>query len=177
MINDYRPEVFIPEDEIAQRVAELGRAISDDYAGEELVVICILKGAFLFCSDLMKKIEAPAILDFMTISSYGESTSSSGEVRISMDIETSIAGKHVLVVEDIVDSGLSMKTIMPILQARNPKSIKLASLLFKPARNIHHVDIDYLAFEIEDKFVVGYGLDYAQHYRQLPYIGVLNAGN
>ena len=113
----------------------------------------------------------------MTISSYGESTSSSGEVRISMDIETSIAGKHVLVVEDIVDSGLSMKTIMPILQARNPKSIKLASLLFKPARNIHHVDIDYLAFEIEDKFVVGYGLDYAQHYRQLPYIGVLNAGN
>lgn len=177
MITDYRPEVFIPEEEIAQRVSELGSAISDDYAGEELVVICILKGAFIFCSDLMKKIETPAILDFMTISSYGESTSSSGEVRISMDIETSIAGKHVLVVEDIVDSGLSMKTIMPILEARNPKTIKLASLLYKPARNVHHVNIDYLAFEIEDKFVVGYGLDYAQHYRQLPYIGVLNAGN
>lgn len=176
-MSEYRPEVFIPEEEILERVNELGRAISNDYAGEELVVICILKGAFIFCSDLIKKIEAPVILDFMSISSYGESTTSSGEVRISMDIETSIAGKHVLVVEDIVDSGLSMKTVMPILEARNPKTIKLASLLFKPSRNTHPVNIDYLAFEIEDKFVVGYGLDYAQHYRELPYIGVLNAGN
>ena len=177
MITDYKPEVFIPEEEIAQRVQELGNSISKDYQGEELVVICVLKGAFIFCSDLMKKIEVPTILDFMSISSYGDSTTSSGEVRISMDIETGIAGKHVLVVEDIVDSGLSMKTLMPILKARNPKSIKLASLLFKPSRNVHPVDIDYLAFEIEDKFVVGYGLDYAQRYRELPYIGVLNAGN
>lgn len=176
-MSEYLPEVFLSEEEISQRVGELARAISDDYQGEELVVICVLKGAFIFCSDLIKKIERPVILDFISLSSYGASQESSGEVRVSMDIETQIAGKNVLVVEDIVDSGLTMKVLMPLLQARNPKSLKLASLLFKPARNIHPIKIDYLAFEIEDKFVVGYGLDYAQFYRQLPYIGILNAGN
>ncbi|MFY7993555.1 MAG: hypoxanthine phosphoribosyltransferase [Bacteriovoracaceae bacterium] len=173
----YTPEVMISEEEIALRIAELGRAITQDFENEELVVICVLKGAFMFCSDLIKKINRPVRLEFISLSSYGDSTNSSGNVRLEMDITANVEGKNVLVVEDIVDTGLTIKTLMEMLALRKPKSVKLASLLFKPVKLKHKMKIDYLGFEIEDKFVIGYGLDYAGRYRELPYIGVLNAGN
>jgi hypoxanthine phosphoribosyltransferase len=173
----YTPEALITEDEIALRIQELGTAITRDFENEELVVICVLKGAFIFCSDLMKKINRPLSLEFISLSSYGDSTNSSGNVRLEMDITANIEGKNVLIVEDIVDSGLTIKTLMEMLSVRNPKTVKLASLLFKPVKLKHKVNIDYLGFEIEDKFVIGYGLDYAGRYRELPYIGILNAGN
>lgn len=173
----YTPEMLISEDEIALRIAELGKAITADFDGQDLVVICVLKGAFMFCSDLIKKINLPLKLEFISLSSYGDSTQSSGNVRLEMDITANIEGKNVLIVEDIVDSGLTIKTLMEMLQLRNPKEVRLASLLFKPVKLKHPVKINYLGFEIEDKFVIGFGLDYAGRYRELPYIGVLNAGN
>lgn len=173
----YTPEALITEEEISLRIAELGKAITKDFENQELVVICVLKGAFMFCSDLMKKINCPMKLEFISLSSYGDSTNSSGNVRLEMDITANIEGKNVLIVEDIVDTGLTIKTLMEILAVRNPKTVKLASLLFKPVKLKHNVDIDYLGFEIEDKFVIGFGLDYAGRYRELPYIGILNAGN
>jgi hypoxanthine phosphoribosyltransferase len=173
----YTPEVLISEEEIAIRIGELGKAITNDFDNEELVVICVLKGAFMFCSDLMKKINRPIKLEFISLSSYGDATNSSGNVRLEMDITANIEGKNVLIIEDIVDTGLTIKTLMDIIGVRKPKTVKLASLLFKPVKLKHRVDIDYLGFEIEDKFVIGYGLDYAGRYRELPYIGILNAGN
>lgn len=173
----YTPEALITEDEILLRIEALGNAITKDYENEELVVICVLKGAFVFCSDLIKKINLPLKLEFISLSSYGNSTKSSGDVRLEMDITTNLEGKNVLIVEDIVDSGLTIKTLMELLSVRGPKSVKLASLLFKPSKVKHKIDIHYLGFEIEDKFVIGYGLDYAGRYRELPYIGILNAGN
>ncbi|MBY0515798.1 MAG: hypoxanthine phosphoribosyltransferase [Bacteriovoracaceae bacterium] len=173
----YTPEVMISEEEIALRIQALGQAITKDFGEEELVVICVLKGAFIFCSDLIKKINRPMTLEFIALSSYGEGTQSSGNVRLEMDVTCNIEGKNVLIVEDIVDSGLTIKTLMAMLALRQPKTVKLASLLYKPSKLKHHVEIDYLGFEIEDKFVIGYGLDYAGRYRELPYIGVLNAGN
>jgi hypoxanthine phosphoribosyltransferase len=173
----FSPDVLISEDDIAQRIDALAKAINDDFEGEELTVICVLKGAFMFCSDLIKKINLPIKLEFMQLSSYGEGTTSSGNVKIEMDVGESIAGRNVIIVEDIVDTGLTLTTLLKMLKVRDPKSLKLASLLFKPSRNKYPVPIDYLGFEIEDKFVIGYGLDYAGRYRELPYIGVLNAGN
>jgi hypoxanthine phosphoribosyltransferase len=173
----YTPEALITEDEIALRIQELGTAITRDFENEDLVVICVLKGAFIFCSDLIKRINRPLSLEFISLSSYGDSTNSSGNVRLEMDITANIEGKNVLIVEDIVDSGLTIKTLMEMLSVRKPKTVKLASLLFKPVKLKHKVNIDYLGFEIEDKFVIGYGLDYAGRYRELPYIGILNAGN
>lgn len=173
----YTPEVLIAEEEISLRVSALAKAINEDYTGQELVVICVLKGAFMFCSDLIRKIDLPLKLEFLQISSYGEGTTSSGNIKIEMDLTGPIKNKNVLIVEDIVDTGLTIKTLLEMLKLRNPKSLKLASLLFKPSRNTHKVPIDYLGFEIEDKFVIGHGLDYAGRYRELPYIGVLNAGN
>lgn len=173
----YTPEMLISEEEIALRLSELGKAITADFDGQDLVVICVLKGAFMFCSDLIKKINLPLKLEFISLSSYGDSTQSSGNVRLEMDITANIEGKNVLIVEDIVDSGLTIKTLMDMLNLRKPKEVRLASLLFKPVKLKHKVKIDYLGFEIEDKFVIGYGLDYAGRYRELPYIGVLNAGN
>jgi hypoxanthine phosphoribosyltransferase len=173
----YTPEILITEDEIALRIQALGNAITKDFQDEDLIVICVLKGAFVFCSDLIKKINRPISLEFISLSSYGDSTNSSGNVRLEMDITANIEGKNVLIVEDIVDSGLTIKTLMDIMAVRKPKSVKLASLLFKPIKLKHKVKIDYLGFEIEDKFVIGFGLDYAGRYRELPYIGVLNAGN
>lgn len=172
-----KPEILISNEEIAERVEELGTQISEDYEGEELVIICVLKGAFMFCSDLMKKINLPVTLEFISLSSYGAGTVSSGEVKLKMDISGTIEGKNVLIVEDIVDSGLTLKYLGKHLESKNPKSVKLASLLHKPSKTKYPANIDYLAFEIEDKFVIGYGLDYAGRYRELPYIGVLNAGN
>ena len=173
----YTPEVLISEEEIALRIEALGKAITNDFENEDLVVICVLKGAFMFCSDLIKKINRPIKLEFISLSSYGDSTQSSGNVRLEMDITANIEGRNVLIVEDIVDSGLTIKTLMEIMSVRKPKTVRLASLLFKPAKLKHNVKIDYLGFEIEDKFVIGFGLDYAGRYRELPYIGVLNAGN
>jgi len=173
----YTPEALISEEEIALRIEALGKAITADFDAEDLVVICVLKGAFIFCSDLIKKINRPLTLEFISLSSYGDSTNSSGNVRLDMDITANIEGKNVLIVEDIVDTGLTIKTLMDMLAVRKPKAIKLASLLFKPVKLKHKVNIDYLGFEIEDKFVIGYGLDYAGRYRELPYIGILNAGN
>lgn len=171
------PETLISEEDIALRIEALGKAITEDFEGEELTVVCILKGAFMFCSDLMKKINLPVKLDFMALSSYGEGTTSSGTVKMDLDLAGSIKGHNVLIIEDIVDTGLTMTSLRKLIESREPKTVKLASLLYKPSRNKHSVDIDYLGFEIEDKFVIGYGLDYAGRYRELPYIGVLNAGN
>ncbi|MFP5492902.1 MAG: hypoxanthine phosphoribosyltransferase [Bacteriovoracia bacterium] len=173
----YTPEVMISDEEIALRIEALGQAITQDFANEELVVICVLKGAFMFTSDLIKKINRPLSLEFISLSSYGDSTQSSGNVRLDMDITCNVEGKNVLIVEDIVDTGLTISTLMKMLELRKPKEVRLASLLFKPSKLKHQVKIDYLGFEIEDKFVIGYGLDYAGRYRELPYIGVLNAGN
>lgn len=173
----YSPETLITEEEISLRIDALGKAITKDFENEDLVVICVLKGAFVFCSDLIKKINRPISLEFISLSSYGDSTNSSGNVRLEMDITANIEGRNVLIVEDIVDSGLTIRTLMDIMSVRKPKSVKLASLLFKPSKLKHKVAIDYLGFEIEDKFVIGYGLDYAGRYRELPYIGILNAGN
>lgn len=176
-MNHFKPEVLISEEDLAIRIEELGRAITADYAGEEVVVICILKGAFMFCSDLIKKIELPVRLEFMSLSSYENSFSSSGRVKVEMDVTGPLEGKNVIIVEDIVDSGLTVKTLLEIIHLKKPKSVKLASLLFKPSKLLYKVKIDYMGFEVDDKFVVGYGLDYAGRYREYPYIGVLNAGN
>ena len=173
----YSPEALITEEEIAFRIEALGNAITKDFDNVEIVVLCVLKGAFILCSDLLKKINRPVSLEFISLSSYGDSTNSSGNVRLEMDITANIEGKNVLIVEDIVDTGLTIKTLMDILSVRKPKKVKLASLLFKPVKLKHKIEIDYLGFEIEDKFVIGYGLDYAGRYRELPYIGILNAGN
>jgi hypoxanthine phosphoribosyltransferase len=178
MQSSYKPEVLISEEDIALRVKDLGRAISEDFEGEELTIICVLKGAFMFCSDLMKEIDLPIRVEFMSVSSYGDSTVSSGNVKLNLDISESIKGKNVIVIEDIVDTGLTIKTLFEMLYLREPKALRLASLLYKPTKLEHkEVKIDYLGFEIEDKFVIGYGLDYAGRYRELPYVGVLNAGN
>jgi hypoxanthine phosphoribosyltransferase len=172
----YRPEVLISEEEIRLRIKELGLAITHEFQGEELVVLCVLKGAFMFCADLIKQISLPVRLEFIALSSYGSGVMSSGTVKLDMDLTANIEGKNVLIVEDIVDSGLTIKVLSEHLKLKKPKQIKLASLLFKPAKLQHNIEIDYLAFEIEDKFVIGYGLDYAGRYRELPYIGILNAG-
>lgn len=176
-MNEYNPEVLISEEEIQIRLNDLAMAINKDYAGEELTVICVLKGAFMFCSDLIKLIDLPIKLEFMDLSSYGDAMTSSGEVKINLDIESTIKGRNVLVVEDIIDSGLTLNSLMKTLMFRKPKDISVATLLFKPARASLDYKIDYLGFEVDDKFVVGYGLDYAGRYRELPYIGTLNAGN
>lgn len=165
-------ETFISEEDIAKRITELGESISKDFDGDELIVVGILNGGFVFCADLIRKINAPMIVDFFRASSYGEGTESSGNLEIISDLSINIEGKDVLIVEDIVDTGLTLTKVIELFKSRSPKSVKLASLLYKPSRNLHKVPIDYLGFEIEDKFVIGYGLDYAGKYRELPYIGV-----
>lgn len=166
-------EPFLSEEEIRAKVAELGAQIAADYAGKELTVICILKGSFVFASDLARAIDLPLAVDFIGLSSYGEETESSGVVRITQDLSHPIEHRHVLVVEDIIDTGLTMKYLLENLQSRHPASVRICSLLEKPARNQHAVEIDYKGFVIPDAFVVGYGLDYAEKYRNLPFIGVL----
>ena len=164
-------EVYLSEEKISNRVKELASEISKDFAGEELVVVGVLNGAFIFCADLVRSLDLPVHIEFISASSY-IGTESTGAVKINLDLKGSIEGKNVLLVEDIIDTGLTMKCLREDLLKRNPKSLKLASLLFKPARLEHKVDIDYLAFEIEDHFVIGYGLDYDGRYRELPYIGI-----
>ena len=176
-MENYTPEVYLSEEEIRIRVIELAKSITEDFAGEELLVICTLKGALIFCADLIRKIELPVQLEFISLSSYGDGMQSSGEVKLDMDLSSSIKNKNVLIVEDIVDTGLTMQTLRALILQRSPKKLKVASLLYKPMRAKVKTTIDYMGFEIEDKFVIGYGLDYAGRYRELPYVGVLNAGN
>lgn len=165
-------DIYISEEKIKSRIKELGEKITKDFKGEELVVIAVLNGSFIFCADLIREIKVPVIVEFVGATSYGESTESSGNVKITMDLKRDIAGKNILVVEDIVDTGLTLSNLLEVFKSRKPKSIKLASFLFKSARLKHTVPIDYLGFEIEDKFVIGYGLDFAGKYRELPYVGV-----
>lgn len=166
--------VLYTEEQIEDRVAELGKQITNDYKGKDLVLIGILKGAIVFFSDLIREIKIPVTVDFMAVSSYGDSHESSGAVRILKDLDVSIEGKHILIVEDIVDTGLTLSYLKRILQSRNPQSIKVVSFLEKPERRIVDTKADYVGFSIPDEFVVGYGLDYAEQYRSLPYIGVLS---
>jgi hypoxanthine phosphoribosyltransferase len=170
-------EVYISKEKIEARVKELAAQIDKDYSGEEVTIIGILNGSFIFCADLVREITLPLTFDFVAASSYGASTTSSGVVKILMDSARSIEGKHCLIVEDIVDTGNTLSKLMEIFRARNPKSIKLVSLLSKPSRLVHKVDIDYMGFEIEDKFVIGYGLDFDGKYRELPYIGIYDEKN
>lgn len=166
-------KILIDEETIAKRVAEMGAEITKDYQGKELVVICILRGGVIFMSDLVKQIKLPLYMDFMAVSSYGMSTKSSGIVRILKDLNEDIEGKDVLIVEDIVDTGLTLHYLVDYIKSRNPRSVKVCCFLDKPSRRKVDVEVDYVGFEIPDKFVVGYGLDYAQKYRNLPYVSVL----
>ena len=167
-------DVLISEKEIENRILEIADRINKDYEGEELTLIGVLKGGVMFMCDLAKRLNLNVRLDFMSVSSYGSQTKSSGVVKIIKDLDDSIDGKNVLVVEDIIDSGNTLSYLMDILKKRGPKSIKLCTLLDKPSRREKKdVFVDYVCFEIEDKFVVGYGLDYDQRYRNLPYIGVM----
>ena len=163
-------EVLFSREEIKNKVAELGKAISEDYAGNELLVVGILKGAFIFMADLVREIDISLEIDFMDVSSYGLSTTSSGEVRIIKDLEYSIQDKDVLIIEDIVDTGLTLKHITDMLRTRNPRSIKICCLLDKPSRRKASIIADYVGFTIPDRFVVGYGIDYAERYRNYPEI-------
>ena len=170
---DHHIEVMISEEEVNRRIRELGEQISRDYAGRPIHLICVLRGGSFFMCELAKRITVPVSLDFMSVSSYGGDTKSSGVVKIVKDLDDSIRDKEVLVVEDIIDSGRTLSYLMAMLQDRGPKSLHLCTLLDKPDRRVVDVDVDYTGFRIPDEFVVGYGLDYDQKYRNLPYIGVV----
>ncbi len=165
--------VLLSEEEVAKRISEIGEAISRDYEGKQVHLICVLKGGVFFTCELSKRIRVPVSLDFMSVSSYGNDTRSSGVVKIVKDLDESIENKDVLVVEDIIDSGRTLCYLLENLERRNPRSLKLCTLLDKPSRRVTEVNVDYTGFEIPDEFVVGYGLDYGQKYRNLPYIGIV----
>lgn len=166
--------VLIEEEKLTKRIEELGAQISRDYAGEAVTLICILKGSVFFTCELAKRITIPVLIDFMSVSSYGASTVSSGTIQLKKDLDESIEGKNVIVIEDIIDSGRTLSYLLENLSKRNPKSLKLCTMLDKPERRVTDVKTDYTGFEIPDEFVVGYGLDYDQRYRNLPYIGILD---
>ena len=166
--------ILIDEETLKKRVREMGRQITEDYRGKDLVIVAILKGAVVFTSDLIKEIKLPLAIDFMAVSSYGVSTKSSGVVRILKDLEEEIEGRDVLIVEDIVDTGLTLHYLLENLWSRGPRSLKICCCLDKPTRRSAPVEVDYVGFDIPDEFVVGYGLDYAERYRNLPYIGILS---
>ena len=168
-----RIDVLISEEDVEKRIAELGKIISEEYEGKEIHMICVLKGGVFFMCQLAKHITVPVTMDFMSISSYGDDTSSSGVVKIIKDLDEPLEGKDVLVVEDIIDSGRTLSYLMEILEKRKPNSMRLCTLLDKPDRRVREVHVDHMGFEIPDEFVVGYGLDYKQRYRNLPYIGVV----
>jgi hypoxanthine phosphoribosyltransferase len=167
-------EVLIGEDELQARIRELGTELSGDYAGREVLLVGVLKGAVFFMADLMRSLTIPCEIDFMAISSYGASTDSSGVVRILKDLDINIEGRHVLVVEDIVDSGLTLSYLMRNLESREPASLEVCALLTKPSRREIDVPVRYIGFEIPNRFVIGYGLDFAERYRNLRYVGVLH---
>ncbi len=168
-----KPAVLIDQEELSARIADLAREIRQDFPAGPLHFVCVLKGAFLFLGDLIRAMEGHVTIDFMACSSYGTGTTSTGEVRLSKDLDSGLEGRDVIIVEDIVDTGLTLHYLQDILQARGPRSLRTACLLSKPSRRKIDVKVDYIGFTIEDRFVVGYGLDYAEQYRNLPYIGVL----
>lgn len=165
--------VMISEEEIDKKIRYLGEQISKDYAGKSVHLICILKGSVFFTCELAKRITVPVTMDFMSVSSYGDSTTSSGVVKIVKDLDENIEDKDVIVIEDIIDTGRTLSYLLEILKSRKPASLALCTLLDKPERRTHEVDVDYTGFQVPDEFVVGYGLDYAQKYRNLPFIGVV----
>lgn len=165
--------VLISEEDVDKKVREIAAQISKDYKGKEVHLICVLKGSVFFACELAKRITVPVTLDFMSVSSYGDDTKSSGVVKIIKDLDEPLENKDVLIVEDIIDSGRTLSYLIEILKKRNPASLHLCTLLDKPDRRVRPVHVDYTCFEIPDEFVVGYGLDYAQKYRNLPYIGVV----
>ncbi|MBI4789514.1 MAG: hypoxanthine phosphoribosyltransferase [Chloroflexi bacterium] len=167
-------KILITREQLQTRIADLGQAISRDYAGKDVLLVCILKGGVLFLTDLMRAVAIPHAIDFMAISSYGGTlTESSGVVRILMDLNSNIESRNVLIVEDIVDTGRTLQYITENLRTRNPASLKICALLNKPSRREVNVTLDYVGFDIPNEFVVGYGLDYNEHYRNLPFVGVL----
>lgn len=172
MLNDVK-EILISTERLKQRIEELGEQITADYEGREILMIGVLRGAVIFMADLARAIKVPVAIDFMAVSSYGASTTSSGVVRILKDLDEDVEGKHILIVEDIVDSGLTLKYLIDNLKSRKPASIKICTLLSKPDRRKVDVDITYNGFVIPDEFVIGYGLDYAEKYRNLPFVGIL----
>ena len=165
--------VLLDEETVEKRICEVAAQISEEYKGKEIHMICVLKGGVFFMCELAKRITVPVTLDFMSVSSYGDDTKSSGVVKIVKDLDQPLEGRDVLIVEDIIDSGRTLYYLMDILSKRNPKSMKLCTLLDKPERRVKDVKVDYVGFNIPDEFVVGYGLDYAQRYRNLPFIGVV----
>ena len=168
-----RIEVLLTEEEVDKRIQEIGEQISRDYAGKQVHLVCVLKGGSFFMCELAKRITVPVSIDFMSVSSYGGDTKSSGVVRIVKDLDESLKDKHVIVIEDIVDSGRTLSYLLDMLRSRGPADVKLCTLLDKPDRRVVDVNVDYTGFEIPDEFVVGYGLDYDQKYRNLPYIGIV----
>ena len=164
---------LVSEKDVDERIVELGKQISKDYEGKQVHLICVLKGGVFFMCELAKRISVPVSMDFMSVSSYGDDTKSSGVVKIVKDLDEAIEGKDVLIVEDLIDSGRTLYYLIDILKKRNPKSVHLCTLLDKPERRVKDVKVDYVGFNIPDEFVVGYGLDYAQKYRNLPFIGVV----
>ena len=172
MNNDIK-EILYSEEDLKSKIQEIGKIITKDYEGRELVLIGVLKGSVMFMSDLMKEIEIPCSMDFMAVSSYGNSTKSTGVVRILKDLDFGIEGKNVLIVEDIIDTGVTLKYLVEYLKARKPNSLEICSLLNKQERRTVDISAKYLGFEVPDSFLVGYGLDYAEKYRNLPFIGIL----
>ncbi len=166
-------EILFSEEQLKSRVAEISREIERDYQGKEVMLISVLRGSFIFMADLCRAIDLPCTLDFMSVSSYGSGTTSSGQVQITKDLSEDITGRHIIVVEDILDSGNTLSYLLKILEHRHPASIRLCTLLDKPDRRVKPVEVHYSGFTIPDAFVVGYGLDYAEKYRNLPYIGIL----
>lgn len=167
-------DILISEEKLQERIAELGEEISRDYAGKEVLLIGVLKGACVFMTDLMKKIDTSVTIDFMAVSSYGASTKSTGVVRIIKDLDTSIEGKDVLIIEDIIDTGLTLHYLFDNLHSRDPKSLKICTLLDKPERREIKMQADYVGFKVPNEFIVGYGLDFQEKYRNLPYITCLS---
>ena len=166
-------KVLISEEDVDKKICEIGKQITKDYEGKNVHLICVLKGGVFFMCDLLKRIDVPVTMDFMSVSSYGDDTKSSGVIKIVKDLDESITGKDVIVVEDIVDSGRTLSHLLELLESRNPNSIRLCTLLDKPERRVKDVKVDYTCFQIPDEFVVGYGLDYQQKYRNLSFIGVV----
>lgn len=172
-MRDNIQEVLFTEEDLQKRVSEIADKINADYEGKELVLVGVLKGSVLFAADLIKKITIPCEIDFMAVSSYGNSTESSGVVRILKDLDHSVENKHIILIEDIVDSGITLSYLLEYLKARKASSIEIVSLLNKPARRKADIDVKYIGFDVPDEFIVGYGIDYAEKYRNLPYIGIL----
>ena len=172
-MHDDIKNVLLSEEQIAEKVKELGRALARDYAGLNPIVAAVLKGSVIFYTDLLRAMDVPVQMDFISVSSYGRGTGSSGEVRLLKDLDVSIEGRHLIIVEDILDTGLTLKYLTEMLRARGPLSLKICTLLDKPERRKVDIIADYAGFSVPNEFVVGYGLDYAEQYRNLPYIGVL----